>query len=68
MLPEDRRFWRSQWDDSQLEVFHAFKAAVKALETDLTVLLPKLGQELKVALHRSHATPEGVNRYGGRIS
>jgi hypothetical protein len=53
MLPEDKRFWRSQWDDSQLEVFQAFKAAVKALETDASTPLPKI---------------EMGNRCGGKLT
>ena len=42
MLPENRRFWRSQWDDSQLEIVQSFKAAVKALALDASTPLPKI--------------------------
>jgi hypothetical protein len=73
MLPEDRRFWKSQWDDHQLELFQDFKASVKALETDASTPLPKIeaAQEVKAPPARAAAPaprlPDGVNRYGGRV-
>jgi hypothetical protein len=66
MLPEDRRFWRSRWDEDQLEVFQAFKAAVKALAADPNTPLPKieLGQEGKATpSSRPDVRHEGAARH-----
>ena len=72
MLPEDRRFWRSQWDDTELEIVQAFRQAVKALATDASTPLPKLEMVTPAKAApppRDEAPPRpGVNRYGGRIS